>query len=81
MPVIRALSTASPSHRVDQIEARDFARRLFADDPMFFQRMAGVDQNAGIDTRRMCVPLSWFEQPHGWTDRNAPIASSATRTT
>ena len=77
MPVIQALSTASPPYRIEQGEARDFAERLFADDPAFFERMVGVYLNAGIDTRQMCVPLSWFDQPHGWTDRNATYTEQA----
>lgn len=77
MPAIRALSTASPPHHVAQATARSFAERLFADDPAFFERMAGVYANAGIEARQLCVPPAWFEQPHGWVDRNGTFTVEA----
>jgi alkylresorcinol/alkylpyrone synthase len=77
MPAIRAIATASPPHRIVQDQARDFARRLFADDPDFFARMVSVYENAGIDTRDLCVPPAWFEEPHGWTDRNGVFTEQA----
>jgi alkylresorcinol/alkylpyrone synthase len=30
-----------------------------------------VFENTGIDRRYSCVPIDWYSQPHGWTDRNA----------
>jgi alkylresorcinol/alkylpyrone synthase len=34
------------------------------------ERMVAVFGNAGIDRRYSTVPVEWYEQPHGWTDRN-----------
>ncbi len=70
MPSIAALATASPDYVIPQALARDYAARIFADRPGLFQRMAGVFDNAGIDTRRSCVPPDWYLEPHGWPDRN-----------
>jgi alkylresorcinol/alkylpyrone synthase len=77
MPAIHALATASAPYAIVQQQARDFAERLFADDPAFFERMAGVYANAGIETRQLCVPPEWFDAPHGWTDRNAVFTEQA----
>ncbi|MEO5774164.1 MAG: type III polyketide synthase [Sphingomicrobium sp.] len=42
-----------------------------------FDRLAGVFGNAGIDTRQLVAPPEWYEQEHGWADRNALYLRSA----
>ena len=34
-------------------------------------------QNTGIDRRYSCVPMEWYEEPHGWTERNALYVENA----
>lgn len=42
-----------------------------------FDRLAPVYDNAAIDTRYSCVPLSWYAESHGFADRNALFARHA----
>jgi len=77
MPIITALATAGPPHVIPQGLARAYAADIFADRPGLFERMAGVFDNAGIETRRSCVPPDWYLSPHGWPDRNALYVDNA----
>jgi alkylresorcinol/alkylpyrone synthase len=56
---------------LNQAEVRDLCREVFAERPDLFARMAEVYDNAGIETRRSCVPLDWYRTPHGWPERMA----------
>ncbi|WP_102225249.1 type III polyketide synthase [Acidimangrovimonas sediminis] len=79
MPVhLHAISTAVPPNILDQAEVARNARRLLA--PRFpqFDRVAGAFESAGIARRHSVVPLDWFEEPHGWADRNARYMEGAT---
>jgi alkylresorcinol/alkylpyrone synthase len=40
--------------------------------------MRPVYENAGISTRYSCVPMDWYEQPHGWAEKNALYVEHAT---
>ena len=66
-----------PPYEIYQTEVEQFARRLFASRPKTFERLAGAYANAGIDKRYSCVPLEWYEQPHGWKDRTKLFVESA----
>ena len=68
---------AAPPHVIDQAKAKDGARAVFGERTAAFDRMAGVYDNAGIATRRSCVPIEWYFRPHGWADRNATFLSGA----
>jgi len=68
-PRLAALETAVPPHVLDQEEVARRAIALFA--PGAFERMAPVYRNAEIETRRSCVPIDWYEQPHSFPERNA----------
>ena len=35
-----------------------------------FDRLSGVFDNAGIAKRHIVSPKDWYEEPHGWHDRN-----------
>jgi alkylresorcinol/alkylpyrone synthase len=36
-----------------------------------------VFENTGIARRYSCVPIDWYNEPHGWTDRNALYIENA----
>jgi len=74
---LQTIATAVPPYEIDQTEVERFARRLFASRPKTFERLAGAYANAGIDKRYSCVPLAWYEQPHGWKDRTEIFVASA----
>ena len=65
-----SLATAVPSEIIRQEEAKERARRAFGGRKALFDRLSGVFDNAGIEKRHIVAPGSWYEDPHGWTDRN-----------
>ncbi len=72
-----SLATAVPTHVVEQAHAKEAARRAWGGKPALFDRLSGVFDNAGIATRHIVAPPEWYEQPHGWHDRNAVYLAAA----
>lgn len=72
-----SLATAVPAHVVAQNEAKEAARRAWGGKPALFDRLSGVFDNAGIAQRHIVAPQEWYEQPHGWHDRNAVYLDAA----
>jgi alkylresorcinol/alkylpyrone synthase len=67
---ILSLATAVPPQVVEQDHAKAAARRAFGGSKALFDRLAGVFDNAGIARRNIVAPVEWYEQEHGWHDRN-----------
>ncbi|HEY3919630.1 MAG TPA: 3-oxoacyl-[acyl-carrier-protein] synthase III C-terminal domain-containing protein [Stellaceae bacterium] len=72
------MATAVPKHVLGQDQVSETARHVFgmagvAD----LERMIAVFGNAGIDRRYSTVPVTWYEKPHGWTDRNSLYLENA----
>ena len=65
-----SLATAVPPQTVGQDEAKERARRAFGGRKALFDRLSGVFDNAGIAKRHIVAPKDWYEDPHGWRDRN-----------
>lgn len=77
-PRIAALATAVPPHILGQPEVAVRARHLFAESAAVdIERLLPVFANAGIDRRYSCVPIDWYDAPHGWTERNALYIDNA----
>ena len=76
-PRLLSLSTAVPAHELRQDEVADAAASLFGADIPGFERLAPVYRNAAIESRRSCVPLSWYLEPHGFAERNALFVRNA----
>src|SRR4051812_15452467 len=72
-----SLATALPPHVVEQSYAKEAARRAWGGKPALFDRLSGVFDNAGIAQRHIVAPHDWYEQPHGWHDRNAVYLEAA----
>lgn len=53
------------------------AYRLFDREASEIERMLPVYSNAGIETRYSCVPLDWYLEPHGWTERTRLYVENA----
>jgi alkylresorcinol/alkylpyrone synthase len=72
MPRLCAVATAVPPFALGQAEVAVRARHLFAATAgAELDRLMPVFANAGIETRYSCVPIDWYDRPHGWTERNA----------
>jgi alkylresorcinol/alkylpyrone synthase len=75
-PRLLAVATAVPPYPLDQDAVIERVRRLFgAADAL--DRLLPVFTNTGIKTRYSCVPIEWYERPHGWTERNRIYLGSA----
>ena len=71
-PRLVGLSTAVPSHALDQADVVERVRRLFSNvERETIERLLPMFGNAGIDCRYSCVPIDWYDEPHAWRDRNA----------
>ena len=67
---ILSIATAVPTHKVLQQDIAAAASRVFQS-RNGFARFLPVYENAAIDTRYFCVPLSWYEKPSTLSERNA----------
>jgi alkylresorcinol/alkylpyrone synthase len=71
VPHLMALATAVPKHVLSQDNVAVTARHIFGKAGVAdLDRMVAVFGNAGIERRYSTVPVEWYEQKHGWLDRN-----------
>ncbi len=70
-PRLLALKSAVPPFVLDQADVSVRAGALFEARRRDMARFMPVFENTGIERRYSCVPIEWYAQPHGWTDRNA----------
>jgi alkylresorcinol/alkylpyrone synthase len=79
-PRLLSLATSVPRHALGQAEVAERARRIFSGVAKGeLDRLMPVFANAGIARRYSCVPIDWYERPHGWVERNALYLEHATR--
>jgi len=76
LPRLAAIATALPPYRLDQSNVIARVEQLFGRAPDF-ERLIPVYANSGIDRRYSAVPFEWFDEPHGWTDRNRAYLTGA----
>src|SRR5215210_2637337 len=65
-----SLATAVPPHVMQQQEAKATARRAFGRKNLF-DKLSTVFDNAAIAKRHLVAPAAWYEESHGWRERNA----------
>lgn len=71
------LSVANPPHVLQQSEVARRAGELFGGNLASFDRLRPVYENAEIDTRYSCVPIEWYQEVHGFGERNSLFLSNA----
>lgn len=76
-PVVAAVATASPAHRVTQDDMRGLARRLFAGDVADLEALLGVFDNTAIRERQMVRPVAWYEEPRSFAVKNEVYRAAA----
>lgn len=77
-PRLLGLATAVPKHVLGQDQVSQTARAVFGTAGVAdLDRMVAVFGNAGIARRYSTVPVSWYEEKHGWTDRNTLYLENA----
>ena len=69
-PVVLAVATATPPHRLPQAEMRAFARRFFARDFAAIDRLLPAFDNTGIHERQFASPIEWYDAPHSFAEKN-----------
>ena len=74
---LHGLSTALPPHCLTQTDVRERASVIFGGKYPQFDRLSKTFDTAGIDKRYSVVPINWFSEDHGWSDRNAAFMSGA----
>lgn len=75
---LAAIDIAVPRYVLHQEDVMARAGRLLPDmDREALQRLLPVYENAGIETRRSCVPAEWYEHPHGWAEKNRLYLANA----
>jgi len=74
---LRSIATAVPEHVLTQDDVRAFAAKLFPSSRSDIDRLQPVYRNAGIATRRSCVPIEWYGQAHGWKERSRLYVDNA----
>jgi alkylresorcinol/alkylpyrone synthase len=75
-PRLLALKSAVPPFVLDQSDVSVRAGALFQS-RRDMTRLLPVFENTGIERRYSCVPIDWYNEPHGWTDRNALYIENA----
>ncbi len=78
-PRLVALATAVPEHVLRQEDAEAAAALVFTGAVPHGERLLQVFEHAQIEKRHMCVPLSWFMQPHGLAEKNRLYVEHALR--
>jgi alkylresorcinol/alkylpyrone synthase len=75
-PRLASLATAVPAYVLDQEAVVERAKQVFAGSAEF-DRLLPVFANSGIRQRYSAVPLDWFDEPHGWPERNRRYVATA----
>jgi alkylresorcinol/alkylpyrone synthase len=76
-PNILSVATALPPYRVDQEEAKTFARGMFSRREGDFDRLLPIFDNVNVENRHFCVPVEWFAQDHSFPEKNALYIENA----
>lgn len=84
MPVIpevtlHGIATALPPHLLPQTLVQERAQEILGPKYPQFERLLGTFVNSGVETRHSVVPLEWFSEQHGWSERNAAYLDGAKR--
>src|SRR5256886_12675947 len=75
-PRLLALATAVPPILLDQEDVVERVKRLFGRSAIL-DRLLRVFANSGIRHRYSSVPLDWYDEPHGWAERNRRYIAGA----
>ena len=75
-PRLFAVSTAVPPYPLDQNDVVERVKLLFGRSENL-DRLLPVFTNTGIRSRYSCVPIEWYDQEHGWAERNRIYLASA----
>jgi len=75
-PRLLTLTTAVPPYALGQEEVVERVKCLFGSSGIL-ERLLPVFANSGIERRYSSVPLDWYDEPHGWAERNRRYVAGA----
>src|SRR6185369_16217383 len=75
-PRLLALASAVPSYTLDQSDVSRRAAQLF-ESRRDIARLLPAFENTGIARHYSCVPIDWYAEPHGWSDRTKLYVDNA----
>ena len=78
MPRLVDVVSAPPECVVSQDIAAAYARETFAATNPRLDRLMPVFQNSGIETRRICQPVEWYQHSHSLAESSAAYIDVAT---
>lgn len=78
MPVLHSITTVVPEYRYPQSEVAAFAREHFIEKLTDTDRLMTVFDNSGIDFRHFVRPISWFNDPTSFAEKNVVYIEAAT---
>jgi alkylresorcinol/alkylpyrone synthase len=70
MPFIAGVSTIDFPYKVAQQEVKLKAREMFSENFPLGERLISAFDNAGIQTRNFCKPLTYYSAPNSFEERN-----------
>lgn len=70
VPRLQSLAVTVPAVEIRQQDVAEAAGAIFSGRPDSFERLRPIYANAGIVKRHSSVPLSWYLEPHGWSERH-----------
>jgi len=73
-----SIATAVPPYALEQDDVAARVNAQFSRSEVV-QRLMPVFGTTGIRRRFSCVPINWYYDPHGWSDRNAAYLETAQR--
>ncbi len=75
-PRLLSVATVVPPYPLHQDEVIERVKLLFGGAPAL-ERLLPVFVNTGINTRYSCVPIEWYDRPHGWAERKRIYLAAA----
>ncbi|WP_066257032.1 type III polyketide synthase [Neobacillus drentensis] len=77
MPTIISVAEVIPPFEVNQNQASEFARELFADSFKDIERLLRAFQNGQIEKRHFVKNLDWFKEDHTFEEKNSAYIEAA----
>lgn len=78
VPQIYSLSTAVPSHELDQSAVAESVTNIFSSKFSDFSKLSKVFDNCGIRKRHSAQPIDWYLTPHNWPERSEVYLDTGT---
>ncbi|KGX91933.1 naringenin-chalcone synthase [Pontibacillus halophilus JSM 076056 = DSM 19796] len=70
MAYVASVGVSIPPNEITQAEIKEFVRHIFPRSEREVERLLPVFENASVERRQFVVPKEWFEEDHGFMDRN-----------